>query len=104
MSILRDITIYSILRSYAEQNEYRNFSQNRHNLKTLRLVHFRFSVLVALLKTFWTRVLGSDLLHLIENTFDRKRIYANPSFYPNPNSNPNTNPNPNSNPNPNLKA
>jgi len=28
-----------------------------------------------------------DLLHLIENTFDRKRIYANPSSYPNPNSN-----------------
>jgi len=25
-----------------------------------------------------------DLLHLIENTFDRKRIYANPSFYPTP--------------------
>jgi len=24
-----------------------------------------------------------DLLHLIENTFDRKRIYANPSSYPN---------------------
>jgi len=35
------------------------------------------------------------LLHLIENTFDGKRIYANPSSYPN--SNPNTNPN--SNPN-----
>jgi len=28
-----------------------------------------------------------DLLHLLENTFDRKRIYANTS--PNPNSNPN---------------
>jgi len=28
-----------------------------------------------------------DLLHLIENTFDRKRISANPS--PNPNSDPN---------------
>jgi len=25
-----------------------------------------------------------DLLHLIENTFDRKQIYANPSSYPNP--------------------
>jgi len=25
-----------------------------------------------------------DLLHLIENTFDQKRIYANPSSYPNP--------------------
>jgi len=25
-----------------------------------------------------------DLLHLIENKFDRKRIYANPSSYPNP--------------------
>jgi len=37
-----------------------------------------------------------DLLHLIENTFDRKCIYANPSSYPNPNStsNPKTNPNP----------
>jgi len=35
------------------------------------------------------------LLHLIENTFDRKRIYANPSSYPNPISNPNTNSNPN---------
>jgi len=37
-----------------------------------------------------------DLLHLLENTFDRKRIYANPSSYPNLNSNskPNTNPNP----------
>jgi len=31
--------IYSILRSYAEQNLInRNFSQNRHNLKTSRLV------------------------------------------------------------------
>jgi len=37
MSIFLDITIYSILRSYAEQNG-RTFSQNRHNLKTLRLV------------------------------------------------------------------
>jgi len=26
-----------------------------------------------------------DLLHLIENTFDRKRMYANPSSYPNTN-------------------
>jgi len=33
-------TIYSILRSYAEQNRInRNFSQNRHNLKTLLLVY-----------------------------------------------------------------
>jgi len=31
---------------------------------------------------------GVDLLHLIENTFDRIHIYANPSSYPNPNSNP----------------
>jgi len=31
-----------------------------------------------------------DLLHLIEITFDRKRIYANPNSYPN--SNPYTNP------------
>jgi len=38
-----------------------------------------------------------NLLHLIENTFDRKRIYANPSSYPNPNSNSNPNANPNSN-------
>jgi len=38
----------------------------------------------------------TDLLHLIENTFDQKRIYANPSSYLNPNSNPNTNPNSNS--------
>jgi len=43
-----------------------------------------------------------DLLHLIENTFDRKHIYANPSSYPNPNSNPN--PNTNLNPNSNPKA
>jgi len=34
-----------------------------------------------------------DLPHLIESTFDRKRIYVNPSSYPNPNSNRNTNPN-----------
>jgi len=39
---------------------------------------------------------------LIENTFDRKRIYANPSSYPN--SNPNSNPYPNSNPNPNSNS
>jgi len=31
---------------------------------------------------------------LSENTFDRKRIYANLSSYPNPNSNSNPNPNP----------
>jgi len=45
-----------------------------------------------------------DLLHLIENTFDRKRIYTNPSSYPNSNSNNNPNPNPNSNHNLNPKA
>jgi len=46
-----------------------------------------------------------DLLLLIENTFDRKRIYNNPSSYPNPNSNfnPNTNPNSNSNPKAHLR-
>jgi len=45
---------------------------------------------------------STDILHLIENTFDRKRIYAYSSSYPNPNSNskPNTNPNSNSNPSP----
>jgi len=37
-----------------------------------------------------------DVQHLIKNTFDRKRIYANPSSYPNSN----TNPNPNLSPNP----
>jgi len=47
---------------------------------------------------------GSTTLHLIENTFDRKRIYANPSSYPNPNSNSNRNTNPNRNSNPNPKA
>jgi len=48
----------------------------------------------------------TDLPHLIENTFDRKRIYANPSAKPNSNSNsnPNTNPNPNPNFNPNPEA
>jgi len=34
-------------------------------------------------------LMSADLLDLFENTFDRKRISANPS--PNPNSNPNTN-------------
>jgi len=34
------------------------------------------------------------LQHLLENTFDRKRIYANHNSYPNSNSKPNTNPNP----------
>jgi len=34
------------------------------------------------------------LLHLIENTFDQKRIYAYPIAYPNFNSNPISNPNP----------
>jgi len=34
----------------------------------------------------------ANLLHLIENTFDRKRIYANPNSNPNPY--PNSNPNP----------
>jgi len=32
---------------------------------------------------------------LIENTFDRKRIYDSPSSCPNPNSNSNPNPNTN---------
>jgi len=44
------------------------------------------------------------LLHLLENTFDRKRIYVNPTSYPKSNSRPNTNLNPNSNPNPPPKA
>jgi len=35
-----------------------------------------------------TTLLWWDLLHLIENTFDRKRIYVNLTSYPNPNSNP----------------
>jgi len=39
---------------------------------------------------------------LIENTFNRRRIYANPNSYPN--SNPNTKPNLNPNPNLNPKA
>jgi len=29
-----------------------------------------------------------DLLHLLENTFDRKRIYTKPSSYSNSNPNP----------------
>jgi len=29
-------------------------------------------------------IFAMDLLHLIENMFDRKRIYANSSSYPNP--------------------
>jgi len=37
---------------------------------------------------------------LIENTFDRKRIYAISSSYPNSNSNPNFNSSSSSNPNP----
>jgi len=41
---------------------------------------------------------------LIENTFDRKRIYANPSSYPNPNLNSNSNPNTNSNSNSNSNS
>jgi len=53
---------------------------------------------------YWSYIVSvgcwSDLLHLIENTSDRKRIYANPNSYPNPKSN--TNPNP-SNPNPGLE-
>jgi len=39
-----------------------------------------------------------NLLHLLENTFDRKRISANPSPLPKSNSNPNTNSNSNLNP------
>jgi len=58
------------------------------------------SLLVFLLGGLNEKHLWADLLHLIENTFDRKRIYTNPSFYPNPNSNSNSNPNPNPNPNP----
>jgi len=38
-------------------------------------------------------ITSQNLLHLIENTFDRKPIYTNPSSYPNSNSSPNTNPN-----------
>jgi len=38
-----------------------------------------------------------SILHLIKNTFDRKRIYANLSSYPNLNSNSNPNSNSNSN-------
>jgi len=39
---------------------------------------------------------ATDLLHLLGNTFERKRMYANPSSYPNskPNTNPNSNPPP----------
>jgi len=37
---------------------------------------------------------ATNLLHLIENTFDQKRIYASPSSNPNPNFNSSPNPNP----------
>jgi len=33
-------------------------------------------------------ILLRDLLHLLKNTFDRKRIYTNPSSYSKPNTNP----------------
>jgi len=59
-------------------------------------------------KELENQLFRSDLLYLIENTFNGKRIYANSSSYPNPNSNTNPNLNPNSNsnsnPNPNPKA
>jgi len=38
--------------------------QNRHNLKTLRLVYFRLSVLVTLSNNSWPRVLGSVVIQL----------------------------------------
>jgi len=57
--------IYSILRLYAEQNKKNsNFSQSRHNLKTLRLGLFRLSILVILPKNCWPRVLGSVVIQL----------------------------------------
>jgi len=46
------------------------------------------------------QMIFKDLLHLIENTFDLKRIYADHSSCPNPNINLNPNYNFNSNPNP----
>jgi len=52
----------------------------------------------------WHFILNGSILHLLENTFGRKRIYANPSSYPNPNLNPNSNSNPNTNPNPNTNT
>jgi len=60
-----------------------------------------FNSKMAFRACFTDGILG-DLLHLMENTFDRKRFYANPSSYPNLNSNSNINPS--SNPNPNPKA
>jgi len=45
------------------------------------------------LNNFHPELPKRDLLHLLENTFDRKRIYANSSTYRN--SKPNTNPPPN---------
>jgi len=47
-------------------------------------------------KAVYSIVLGTDPLHLLENTFDRKRISAN--LIPNPNSS--LKPNLKSNPNP----
>jgi len=41
----------------------------RHNLKTLRLVLFRFSVLVTLPKNCWLRVLGSVVIQLYAGEF-----------------------------------
>jgi len=55
-----------------------------------------------MLSIFSFRGHGSTVLHLLENTFDRKRICANPNSHPNLNSGSNTNRN--SNPKPPPKA
>jgi len=73
------------------------------HLRTMHTVLANFTdsqLLQTVVEQWWK----SDLPHLIENTFDRKRIYANPSSYPNPNLNSNSNSNPNPNPNPNPKV
>jgi len=56
---------------------------------TLKISQGQFQQPFASLMTCFRKILFSlleltDLLHLIENTFDRKRIYANPSSDPNP--------------------
>jgi len=56
----------------------RNISQNKHILKTLRLVYFRLGALVPLPKKFCTRVLGSVVIQLYagECTTSADRAFA----------------------------
>jgi len=61
---VRNYDFFILLSVRAKNQINRNISENRHNLKTLRLVKFWLSAFGYTAKNCWPRVLGSVVIQL----------------------------------------